>query len=86
MTSANGFYYSRKYYDETFEYRHVILPEEVARKYNIQERLLAEQEWRSLGIQMSAGWVHYDFHRPEPHILLFRRPHNGQIPEEYKNQ
>jgi cyclin-dependent kinase regulatory subunit CKS1 len=24
-------------------------------------------------VQQSRGWVHYEFHRPEPHILLFRR-------------
>ena len=27
-----------------------------------------------LGVQQSRGWVHYAIHRPEPHILLFRRP------------
>ena len=32
------------------------------------------QEWRSLGVQQSRGWVHYELHKPEPHILLFRRP------------
>eukprot|EP00936_MAST-01D_sp_MAST-1D-sp1_P003044 g3044.t1 len=37
-------------------------------------RLLNEQEWRSMGVQQSRGWVHYAIHRPEPHILLFRRP------------
>lgn len=31
-------------------------------------------EWRNLGIQQSRGWVHYEVHKPEPHILLFRRP------------
>eukprot|EP00703_Trepomonas_sp_PC1_P000618 JAP95988.1 Cyclin-dependent kinases regulatory subunit [Trepomonas sp. PC1] len=81
MTSSNGYYYSRKYYDDTYEYRHVILPEDVARKYNIQA-LMSEPEWRAIGIQMSSGWVHYDFHRPEPHILLFRRQHHGNIPAE----
>ena len=25
-------------------------------------------------MQQSRGWVHYAIHRPEPHILLFRRP------------
>jgi cyclin-dependent kinase regulatory subunit CKS1 len=34
------------------------------------------QEWRALGVQQSRGWVHYELHRPEPHILLFRRPKN----------
>ena len=39
-----------------------------------QGKLLTEQEWRALGVQQSRGWVHYEIHRPEPHILLFRRP------------
>ncbi len=25
-------------------------------------------------MQQSRGWVHYAIHRPEPHIMLFRRP------------
>ena len=28
----------------------------------------------SLPSEQSRGWVHYAIHRPEPHILLFRRP------------
>ncbi|CAN0030984.1 unnamed protein product [Sphacelaria rigidula] len=39
-----------------------------------QSRLLEEDEWRNLGVQQSRGWQHYAIHRPEPHILLFRRP------------
>lgn len=52
--------------------RHVILPQDIA-KHLPKERLLAEYEWRSVGVQQSRGWVHYAIHRPEPHILLFRR-------------
>lgn len=26
-----------------------------------------------MGVQQSRGWTHYELHRPEPHILLFRR-------------
>ena len=37
-------------------------------------RLLYEEEWRGLGVQQSRGWVHYEIHKPEPFILLFRRP------------
>ena len=37
-------------------------------------RLLTENEWRGMGVQQSRGWQHYEVHRPEPHILLFRRP------------
>lgn len=35
---------------------------------------MTEMEWRALGVQQSRGWEHYALHRPEPHILLFRRP------------
>jgi cyclin-dependent kinase regulatory subunit CKS1 len=37
-------------------------------------RLMSESEWRNIGVQQSRGWQHYANHRPEPHILLFRRP------------
>lgn len=40
-----------------------------------------QTEWRGLGVQQSRGWVHYAIHRPEPHIMLYRRPLNyGQAP------
>ena len=65
--------YSSKYQDKIYEYRHVLLPKEVFEKVP-HRRLLSENEWRSLGLQMSKGWVHYTIHKPEPHILLFRRP------------
>lgn len=37
-------------------------------------RILAEDEWRGIGITQSLGWEHYEVHAPEPHVLLFRRP------------
>ena len=40
-----------------------------------KKRLLTEEEWRAIGVQQSRGWVHYAIHNPEPHILLFKRPH-----------
>ena len=67
--------YSDKYYDELFEYRHVQLPKNIY-KAMPKGRLLTENEWRSLGVQQSRGWVHYEIHKPEPYILLFRRPRN----------
>lgn len=80
--------YSEKYYDEHYEYRHVILPKEVVRKIPSKGKLLSENEWRALGIQQSRGWEHYEVHKPEPHILLFRRPigtdpYTGQPPPEF---
>ena len=65
--------YSEKYYDEQFEYRHVLLPKDTYMKMPTG-RLLSESEWRGLGITMSLGWSHYAIHSPEPFILLFRRP------------
>ena len=143
---------SEKYYDSQYEYRHVVLPPDVA-QHLPKGRLLSEPEWRALGVQQSRGrapgnrdpethlhlrhrglrfcvhisgvlsfacrtiscalphnccamlghgirmptvlrerksgkalprklscrsygcgrWVHYSIHRPEPHIMLFRR-------------
>ena len=98
--------YSDRYHDDEYEYRHVILPKELACKVP-KDRLMSEAEWRALGVQQSLGWVHYwcvtllvvvllfvcvcvlflfllffssfflssnSIHKPEPHILLFRRP------------
>lgn len=71
--------YSDKYCDDYYEYRHVILPRDVYKRLP-RGRLLTEnvknssiQEWRSVGVQQSRGWAHYEMHKPEPHILLFRR-------------
>ncbi|PAV62406.1 hypothetical protein WR25_05535 [Diploscapter pachys] len=80
-TGANDFYYSNKYCDDEYEYRHVHVTKEVA-KMIPKNRLMSESEWRSLGIQQSPGWVHYAIHAPERHVLLFRRPLNyGQQPQ-----
>jgi len=68
-----NFQYSEKYFDDVFEYRHVVLPQDVARMLP-KGKLLSEMEWRTMGVQQSRGWVHYAIHRPEPHIMLFRRP------------
>lgn len=64
--------YSEKYYDDKYEYRHVILPPDIAERVP-KDHLMSEEEWRALGVQQSVGWIHYDMHKPEPHILLFRR-------------
>ena len=64
--------YSDKYFDEEYEYRHVIVP----RKYTSiipKDHLMTETEWRNLGIQQSPGWIHYIIHGPEPHVLCFKR-------------
>ena len=55
-----------------FRNRHVILPPQCA-EFLPKDKLLNEAEWRKLGVVQSPGWVHYAHHKPEPHILLFRR-------------
>eukprot|EP00770_Monocercomonoides_exilis_P011180 MONOS_11128.1-p1 / transcript=MONOS_11128.1 / gene=MONOS_11128 / organism=Monocercomonoides_exilis_PA203 / gene_product=Cyclin-dependent kinases regulatory subunit 1 / transcript_product=Cyclin-dependent kinases regulatory subunit 1 / location=Mono_scaffold00541:37586-38773(+) / protein_length=135 / sequence_SO=supercontig / SO=protein_coding / is_pseudo=false len=49
-------FYSEKVCDDMYEYRHVILPKEIAAKVP-KDRLMSEEEWRSIGIQQSQGWV-----------------------------
>ncbi|KAF6723502.1 Cyclin-dependent kinases regulatory subunit 1 [Oryzias melastigma] len=71
--SHKQIYYSDKYDDDKYEYRHVMLPKEIAKRVP-KTHLMSETEWRNLGVQQSQGWVHYMIHQPEPHILLFRRP------------
>jgi len=75
-------HYSDRYSDDHYEYRHVILPKPlfklIPKSYFSDDetgtlRLLADHEWRGIGIQQSLGWVHYEIHAPEPHVLLFRR-------------
>lgn len=75
--SSKQIYYADKYYDDIYEYRHVIIPKDMV-KLTPKDRLMTEKEWRSIGIQQSPGWVHYMMHTPEPHVLLFRRPITDQ--------
>ncbi|XP_045779411.1 cyclin-dependent kinases regulatory subunit 1 [Maniola jurtina] len=65
--------YSERYNDDIYEYRHVILPPDIARLVP-KSHLMTETEWRNLGVQQSPGWLHFMVHNPEPHVLLFRRP------------
>ncbi|KAK6590177.1 cyclin-dependent kinase regulatory subunit family [Cryptosporidium xiaoi] len=80
--------YSSKYEDDVYEYRlceNVLIDPfmnliiQITKKaqaiiHSKPNGLLSEQEWRMLGVQQSRGWQHYLVHKPEPHILLFRRP------------
>ncbi|XP_020289641.1 cyclin-dependent kinases regulatory subunit-like [Pseudomyrmex gracilis] len=72
-------HYSEKYCDDKYEYRHVILPSDLA-KHVPKTHLMTESEWRNLGVQQSPGWVHYMMHGPEPHVLLFRRLRTDLMP------
>ena len=66
--------YSDKYFDDCYEYRHVILTKEKMKEIKYIKGCLTEEQWRNLGIQQSKGWVNYCRYEGEPHILLFRRP------------
>ena len=66
--------YSDKYYDDCYEYRHVILTKEKMKEIKYIKGCLTEEQWRNLGIQQSKGLVNYCRYEGEPHILLFRRP------------
>lgn len=64
-------HYSDRYSDDEYEYRHVILPRPLFKMIPKQFfnpdnsgtlRLLAEQEWRGIGITQSLGWEHYEVH------------------------
>uniref|UniRef100_A0A6P7G9E2 Cyclin-dependent kinases regulatory subunit n=1 Tax=Diabrotica virgifera virgifera TaxID=50390 RepID=A0A6P7G9E2_DIAVI len=59
----NSIYYSDKYYDDVFEYRHVVLPKEMVSVVP-KTHLMSEDEWRGIGVQQSKGWVHYMIHLP----------------------
>uniref|UniRef100_A0A8C5DQ60 Cyclin-dependent kinases regulatory subunit n=1 Tax=Gouania willdenowi TaxID=441366 RepID=A0A8C5DQ60_GOUWI len=61
--SHKQIYYSDKYDDEKYEYRHVMLPKDIAKRVP-KTHLMSETEWRNLGVQQSQGWVHYMIHQP----------------------
>lgn len=63
MSASKDIEYSDKYQDSQFEYRHVILPKEIAKRLPKQMALLSENDWRALGVQQSRGWVHYEIHK-----------------------
>ena len=45
-------YYSDKYTDDTYEYRHVMLPKDIAKQVPTTH-LMSEDEWRGIGVQQS---------------------------------
>ena len=47
---ADDITYSERYADDVYEYRHVILPPDVAARLP-KGALLSEPQWRALGVQ-----------------------------------
>ncbi|KAJ2475028.1 hypothetical protein EV174_005425 [Coemansia sp. RSA 2320] len=67
---ADDIYYSERYSDDEFEYRHVSIPEGLRKYLPNPLRLMTEIEWRSLGVQQSQGWENYMVHgRLVKHIV-----------------
>ncbi|KAJ2721226.1 hypothetical protein GGI07_004101 [Coemansia sp. Benny D115] len=66
-------FYSDRYHDDEYEYRHVSLPKGLRRYLPKPPRILTEDEIFNLGVRQSPGWSQYMVHLPEPHMLLFRR-------------
>ena len=62
--------FSDKYRDEEYEYTNVEIPEEAG--VLLPKRLLSEEEWRRLGINLGSDWEHYAIYPPKPHVLFFR--------------
>ena len=48
----------------------MILPKELKLRIPT-DRLLAESEWRAIGVQQSLGWVHYMVHKPGNFYIFF---------------
>ena len=92
------FEYSDKFCDSFYEYRHVLLTKrafllinDIFNKEKKGQRVLTEYEWRTLGIQQSAGWENYIVLPNEPNVLLFRRPKDinprtGQTSSDYNTK
>nr|XP_025747357.1 cyclin-dependent kinases regulatory subunit 2-like [Callorhinus ursinus] len=72
-------YYSDKYFDEHYEYRHVMLPRELSKQVP-KTHLMSEEEWRRLGVQQSLGWVHYMIHEPGCRRYAGPRPSARALP------
>ncbi|KFM78105.1 Cyclin-dependent kinases regulatory subunit 1, partial [Stegodyphus mimosarum] len=72
MSSEGNIFYSEKYSDDKYEYRHVMLPPDITELVP-RNHLMTETEWRNIGVQQSLNWIHYMVHTPEPHVLLFRK-------------
>ena len=70
LQCENGvFFFSHQKIDIIYSlFRHVVLPKEIA-KLVPKTRLMSEEEWRSIGVQMSTGWIHYMIHKPGNYCL-----------------
>lgn len=68
----NSINHSKKYEDDYFIYKHVMLTKE-AFKSMPKNRILTNIEIHGLGIIQSSGWEQYTLFKNEPNVLLFRK-------------
>ncbi|EAS00741.1 cyclin-dependent kinase regulatory subunit (macronuclear) [Tetrahymena thermophila SB210] len=69
--------YSDTYNDDAYFYRNVRLPQDLYKKIP-KGKIMTEDVWRSLGIKSSKGWQHFYVYKPEPFIIMLRKPVNFQ--------
>jgi cyclin-dependent kinase regulatory subunit CKS1 len=66
--------YSDVVIDTNYEYQQIYLSKRMAKRIP-KNTLLSEAEWTAMGvITQSAGWEHFDIYKPEPWVLLLRKP------------
>lgn len=68
----NSIKYLESFIVDDYEYRHVILPKSCLSMLPV-DRFLVDIEWRKIGVEIPSSFEHYAIHKPEPHVLLFRR-------------
>ena len=72
--SKKDIYYSDKYTDDKFEYRHVMLPKDLA-KLVPKTHLMSEAEWRNLGVQQSLGRSDWTIEGQNMDIVFWKPPY-----------
>ena len=80
LLMATEIEYSEKYEDDVYEYRHVILPRDIAKRLPKPPRLLTESEWRSLGVTQSRGWSTRSTPPQPPVAIVLAHLHSLTIP------
>lgn len=67
-----------EYEDDAYVYRHWQLGPRRAITSLLPRRLMNFWEW-SQYVTQSVVWEHYALHRPEPNILMFRKPKQARV-------
>lgn len=68
----NSIVHSKKYEDDYFIYKHIMLTKEAFKSMK-KNTILSEIEISRLGIIQSSGWEQYTIFKNEPNVMLFRK-------------